>query len=224
MMMSPRRRPERGRTEPASTNPDRTADISGIEGRGVRSARRVRRYADRDRQKSSEAPIEGRAESDDPSVIIDAVRNVQRRKTGLPHVNGRLGEIEHATVYINEGSLLGVAVAFADYLSPIVDRSSIAGLGKSAEGAEILHRSSIENEGARAPIASLAVAHDNPMTIDPKRLAIPAAQRPKIRQMVGRKEKPVRRAAVGVISSDDHALGVNPIRGLKCVRALCRDA
>src|SRR5208282_3319354 len=157
-------------------------------------------------------------------MIVDAIRDIQRRKTGLPHVNCRLTEIEHSAVCINEGSLLSVAVTFADYLSPIVYRSSIAGLGKSAERAEILHRSPLINKGARVPIGGFAVAHDDPATIDPKRLAIPATQRPKIRQMVGRKEKPVRRAAVCVISSDDHAFGVNPIRGLKRVRVLCRDA
>jgi hypothetical protein len=175
MMMAPRRWPQGRWTEPASPNPDEIAAVSGIENRGVRSTWRISCYPDRDRKKGTQASIERCAESDDPPLIVDPIRDIQRRKPGLPQVNCRLSEIKHLAVRINEGSFLSVAIAFSDNLSPIAYRSSSSGLGKSVERAEILHRGSVKKKGARASIVGLAIADNNPATIYGKRLAVPAA-------------------------------------------------
>jgi hypothetical protein len=156
-------------------------------------------------------------------LIVDAIRNVQRRKTGLPHINGGLREVEHLAVCVNEGSLLRVTVTISDNLSAIVYRSSITGLGKSAECAKILHRTAIEKKGARGPIAGLAVAYDNPGLINRKRLAVSTTQRPEICQMACREQKRVRRAVIRVVAPDDLAAGANPIRSLERIRVLYRD-
>jgi hypothetical protein len=53
-------------------------------------------------------------------LVIDAVRDIQRGKTGLPHIHCSQREVGHPAVTVNKSALLALRITFADNLSGVV--------------------------------------------------------------------------------------------------------